>query len=79
MLRTQAHLYQRDILINLMCNYTFSKIYFLIFISGIMCELVDLESGEMMQGETLIDFARNNGIKCISILDLVRYRLNTEA
>lgn len=45
--------------------------------AGVICEIMG-EDGHMARGETLAAFAREHGLKVISIADLIRYRLEHE-
>lgn len=45
--------------------------------AGVICEIMG-EDGHMARGETLAAFAREHGLKVISIADLIRYRLQHE-
>ncbi|GAB4818777.1 hypothetical protein N2152v2_005823 [Parachlorella kessleri] len=46
--------------------------------AGALCEIVN-KDGSMARTPQLLEFARRHGLKCITILDLVRYRLKHDA
>lgn len=46
--------------------------------AGVICEIMD-EDGTMMRLPKLIDYARKQGLKIISIADLVEYRMKRES
>ena len=43
--------------------------------AGVLCEIVSSADGSMARTPELQDFAARHGLKCITIADLVRYRL----
>lgn len=43
--------------------------------AGALCEIVNPEDGSMSRGPQLLAFAKQHGLKCITIADLVRHRL----
>ncbi len=43
--------------------------------AGVLCEIVNREDGSMARTPMLKEFARQQGLKCITIADLIRYRL----
>ncbi len=45
--------------------------------AGVICEIMD-EDGTMMRLPGLIDFAKKHGLKLITIVDLIKYRLHKE-
>ncbi len=46
--------------------------------AGVMCEVVNRSDGSMARTPELLAFARTHGLRCVTIADLVRYRLATE-
>lgn len=46
--------------------------------SGVLCELVNKSDGSMSRTPELLAFAKQHGLKCITIADLIRYRLRHE-
>ncbi len=44
---------------------------------GVICEIMN-EDGTMSRVPQLLDFARRNGLKMVSVADLIRYRTQTE-
>lgn len=42
--------------------------------AGVLCEVVN-KDGSMARTPQLLQFAKQHGLKCITIADLVRYRL----
>jgi len=46
--------------------------------SGVLCEIVDKATGEMARTPLLREYAAAHGLKCITIADLIRYRLRHE-
>ncbi|KAK9829750.1 hypothetical protein WJX72_007674 [[Myrmecia] bisecta] len=46
--------------------------------AGVLSEIVDRESGEMARTPQLLEFAKQHGLKCITIADLVRHLLKHE-
>ena len=42
--------------------------------AGVLCEIVN-KDGSMARTPELLRFSRKHGLKCITIADLVRYRL----
>jgi 3,4-dihydroxy 2-butanone 4-phosphate synthase / GTP cyclohydrolase II len=48
------------------------------FPAGALCEVVDRRDGSMARTQGLVAFSREHGLKCITIADLIRYRLRTE-
>ena len=46
--------------------------------AGVICEIMD-EDGSMMRLPKLIDYAREHGLKIISIADLIEYRMKSES
>ena len=46
--------------------------------AGALCEVVDRRDGSMARTDRLVAFSREHGLKCITIADLIRYRLRTE-
>ncbi|KAG2425762.1 hypothetical protein HXX76_013388 [Chlamydomonas incerta] len=49
------------------------------FPAGVLCEIVNKEDGSMSRTPQLLEFAKRHGLKCITIADLIRYRLRHEA
>ncbi|EFJ47614.1 hypothetical protein VOLCADRAFT_61351 [Volvox carteri f. nagariensis] len=49
------------------------------FPAGVLCELVNKEDGSMARTPQLLDFARRHGLRCVTIADLIRYRLRQDA
>ena len=47
--------------------------------AGVLCEVVDKVTGEMARTEQLLAMAKQHSIKCITIEDLIRFRLEKEA
>ena len=45
--------------------------------AGVICEIMK-EDGTMARVPDLVEFAREHGLKIITIADLIRYRLRTE-
>ena len=45
--------------------------------AGVLCEIVNPD-GTMARTPQLLEFARAHGLKCITIADLVRYRLKVD-
>ena len=48
------------------------------FPAGALCEIVSKADGSMARTPELLGFARKHGLKCITIADLMRYRLKQE-
>ncbi|GLI64825.1 hypothetical protein VaNZ11_008123 [Volvox africanus] len=48
------------------------------FPAGVLCELVNKSDGSMARTPQLLEFARRYGLRCITIADLIRYRLRHE-
>lgn len=46
--------------------------------AGVMCEVVNRTDGSMSRTPELLAFARTHGLRCVTIEDLVRYRLASE-
>ncbi|GBF88953.1 bifunctional riboflavin biosynthesis protein, chloroplastic [Raphidocelis subcapitata] len=46
--------------------------------AGVLCEIVDKDDGSMQRTPQLLAFAAAHGLKCITIADLIRYRLRHE-
>lgn len=46
--------------------------------AGVLCEVVNMEDGSMARTPQLLEFARRYGLKCITIADLIWYRLRQE-
>jgi len=46
--------------------------------AGVICEIMD-DDGTMMRLPKLIDYAREHGLKIISIADLIEYRMKSES
>lgn len=44
-------------------------------IAGVLCEVVNPEDGSMSRTPQLLEFAKQHRLRCITIADLVRYRL----
>jgi 3,4-dihydroxy 2-butanone 4-phosphate synthase/GTP cyclohydrolase II len=44
----------------------------------VLCEIVDRRDGSMARTPQLLAFAKQQGLKCITIADLVRYRMRHE-
>lgn len=49
------------------------------FPAGVLCEIVNKDDGSMARTPQLLEFAKRHGLKCITIADLLRYRLRREA
>ncbi|KAG2447498.1 hypothetical protein HYH02_007424 [Chlamydomonas schloesseri] len=49
------------------------------FPAGVLCEIVNKDDGSMSRTPELLEFAKRHGLKCITIADLIRYRLRHEA
>jgi 3,4-dihydroxy 2-butanone 4-phosphate synthase / GTP cyclohydrolase II len=47
--------------------------------AGVLCEVVDKATGEMARTGQLLEMAKQHGLKCITIEDLIRYRLEHES
>jgi 3,4-dihydroxy 2-butanone 4-phosphate synthase / GTP cyclohydrolase II len=47
--------------------------------AGVLCEVVDKATGEMARTEQLLEMAKQHDLKCITIEDLIRYRVEQEA
>ncbi|GFR48511.1 hypothetical protein Agub_g10370 [Astrephomene gubernaculifera] len=45
------------------------------FPAGVLCELVNKEDGSMARTPQLLEFSKRHGLRCITIADLIRYRL----
>ena len=43
--------------------------------AGVLCEVVNPEDGSMARTPQLLEFAKQHRLRCITIADLVRYRL----
>lgn len=43
--------------------------------AGALCEIVNPEDGSMARTPQLLEFAAHHGLRCVTIADLVRYRL----
>ncbi|GMH34501.1 hypothetical protein BSKO_02335 [Bryopsis sp. KO-2023] len=43
--------------------------------AGVLCEIVNKEDGSMARTPQLLEFAKRYGLKCITIADLIKYRL----
>ena len=43
--------------------------------AGVLCEIVNPEDGSMSRTPQLLEFAKQHRLRCITIADLVRYRL----
>jgi 3,4-dihydroxy 2-butanone 4-phosphate synthase/GTP cyclohydrolase II len=52
--------------------------HFMTHIAGILCEIVNKPDGSMARTPELLQFAKQHGLKCITIADLIRYRLRRE-
>ena len=48
------------------------------FPAGALCEIVSKADGSMARTPELLSFAKQHGLKCITIADLMRYRLKHE-
>jgi 3,4-dihydroxy 2-butanone 4-phosphate synthase/GTP cyclohydrolase II len=48
------------------------------FPAGVLCEIVNKDDGSMQRTPQLLAFAQQHGLKCITIADLIRYRLRHE-
>jgi len=48
------------------------------FPAGVLSEIVNKRDGSMARTPDLLEFAKQHGLKCISIADLMRYRLRHE-
>lgn len=46
--------------------------------AGVLAEVINPEDGSMARTPQLLEFAREHGLKCITVAQLVRYRLSTE-
>jgi 3,4-dihydroxy 2-butanone 4-phosphate synthase/GTP cyclohydrolase II len=46
--------------------------------AGVLCEIVNKEDGSMQRTPQLLAFSKQFGLKCITIADLIRYRLRHE-
>jgi 3,4-dihydroxy 2-butanone 4-phosphate synthase/GTP cyclohydrolase II len=46
--------------------------------AGVLCEIVDRSDGSMARTPQLMQFAKQHGLKIITIADLIRYRLRHE-
>eukprot|EP00798_Chlamydomonas_sp_ICE-L_P015530 gene15530-21619_t len=46
--------------------------------AGVLCEVVNKKDGSMARTPELLEMAKEHGLKCITIADLVRYRLRHE-
>jgi 3,4-dihydroxy 2-butanone 4-phosphate synthase/GTP cyclohydrolase II len=46
--------------------------------AGVLCEIVNKRDGSMARTPDLLAFSKEHGLKCITIADLVRYRLAHE-
>jgi 3,4-dihydroxy 2-butanone 4-phosphate synthase/GTP cyclohydrolase II len=46
--------------------------------AGVLCEIVNKSDGSMSRTPELIEFAKQHGLKCITIAELIRYRLQHE-
>lgn len=46
--------------------------------AGVLCEIVNKQDGSMQRTPQLLQFAKQHGLKCITIADLIRYRLRHE-
>ena len=46
--------------------------------TGVLCELVNASDGSMARTQQARAFAAAHGLKCVTIADLIRYRLRTE-
>ncbi|CAL5219986.1 g1924 [Coccomyxa viridis] len=44
--------------------------------AGVLCEVVNPEDGSMSRTPELLEFAKQHRLRCITIADLVRYRLH---
>jgi 3,4-dihydroxy 2-butanone 4-phosphate synthase / GTP cyclohydrolase II len=47
--------------------------------AGVLCEIVDRRDGSMARTPQLLEFAQQHGLKCVTIADLIRYRMNHDA
>ena len=45
---------------------------------GALCELVNREDGSMARKAQCLRFAEEHGLKCITIADLIQYRIQQE-
>lgn len=43
--------------------------------AGVLCEIVNKKDGSMARTPQLLEFAQQHGLKCITIADLIKYRL----
>ena len=43
--------------------------------AGVLCEVVNPEDGSMARTPQLLEFAKKHRLRCITIADLVRHRL----
>ena len=43
--------------------------------AGALCEIVNPEDGSMSRTPQLLEFAARHGLRCVTIAELVRYRL----
>ena len=46
--------------------------------AGVLCEIVNRADGSMARTPQLLAFAQEHGLKCITIADMIRYRLRHE-
>jgi len=46
--------------------------------AGVLCEIVNRGDGSMARTPQLLSFAKEHGLKCITIADMIRYRLRHE-
>lgn len=46
--------------------------------AGVLCEIVNKADGSMARTPELRKYAKEHGLKCITIADLIRYRLRHE-
>lgn len=46
--------------------------------AGVLCEIVNKSDGSMQRTPQLLAFSKQHGLKCITIADLIRYRLRHE-
>ncbi|GLC33077.1 hypothetical protein PLESTB_000373000 [Pleodorina starrii] len=49
------------------------------FPAGVLCEVVNKDDGSMARTPQLLAFAKRHGLRCVTIADLIRYRLRHEA
>lgn len=47
--------------------------------AGVLCEVVDKSTGEMARTPQLLEMAKEHGLKCITIEDLIQYRIEHDA